>query len=198
MERLVRVEELYASESAKLIKLRQLLAKKTQEAHLIKRKIDEIPTRVELVQYERRFVELYEQVASKLEETRRYYTRYNSLSDSKKFLVKEISVLNSIFENYGKAMDGSDTAKKEKFAESIEAIRKGVTDNVDKSEKKLNDEKGTRDELTDQYNKLMEKQRLYFRAVKEFQEVNREKRGERALNTHIYTQLFLFPFAGMH
>jgi len=61
----------YNSEMAKLNKLRQLLAKKTQEAQLIKRKIDEIPTRTELVQYERRFVELYEQVAAKLEETRR-------------------------------------------------------------------------------------------------------------------------------
>ena len=29
---------------------------------LLRRRIDEIPTRAELVQYERRFVELYEQV----------------------------------------------------------------------------------------------------------------------------------------
>lgn len=72
---MLRIEELYASETEKLKRLRLALAKKTQEIHLVKRKIDDIPTRTELVQYERRFVELYEQVAAKLEETRRYYIR---------------------------------------------------------------------------------------------------------------------------
>ena len=39
-------------------------------------------SRAELVQYERRFVEVYEQIAANLEETRRYYTKYNTLTGS--------------------------------------------------------------------------------------------------------------------
>ena len=38
-----------------------LQARKTREIALLQRKIDEIPTRAELTQYQRRFVELYNQ-----------------------------------------------------------------------------------------------------------------------------------------
>lgn len=71
LDRLLKVEALYASESERLQKLRMLLARKTQQCHVLKRKIDDVATRAELVQYERRFVELYEQIAANLEETRR-------------------------------------------------------------------------------------------------------------------------------
>ena len=37
---------------------------------LLSRKLDDIPTRPELLQYEKRFVELYDTVQSKLSETR--------------------------------------------------------------------------------------------------------------------------------
>jgi hypothetical protein len=43
---------------------------------------------------------VYEQVAGNLEETRRYYTKYNTLSDTHKYLTKEISILNSIGKQY--------------------------------------------------------------------------------------------------
>lgn len=56
------------------------------------RTIDDIPTRTELIQYERRFVELYQQVAWKLEETRKYYDIYNTLDTSLGFLQKEVKI----------------------------------------------------------------------------------------------------------
>lgn len=54
------------------------------------RTIDDTPTRTELIQYERRFVELYQQVAWKLEETRKYYDMYNTLDTTLGFLQKEV------------------------------------------------------------------------------------------------------------
>jgi hypothetical protein len=39
-----------------------VLAKKNQEIAAVLRQIDDIPTRAELIQYERRFVELYQLV----------------------------------------------------------------------------------------------------------------------------------------
>lgn len=67
-------------------------------------------------------------------------------------------------------MSSSD-AGKDKFCDSIENIKKGVKDNLDKLDVKKGDEKVSRDELIDRYNGLMEKQRAYFKAVKEFQDV---------------------------
>ena len=40
------------------------------------------------MQYERRFRELYQQVASKLEETKKFYSLFNTLEEKKGFLSK--------------------------------------------------------------------------------------------------------------
>ena len=56
------------------------------------RTIDDIPTRTELIQYERRFAELYQQVAWKLEETRKYYSFYNHLQTSLSFIQTEVLI----------------------------------------------------------------------------------------------------------
>jgi len=102
-------------------KLTELQARKTQQCHVLKRKIDDVASRAELVQYERRFVELYEQIASNLEETRRYYTKYNTLTDTHKFLTKEISILNSISGKYS-AVSASET-QKAAFLAQIDTIQ---------------------------------------------------------------------------
>ena len=168
MERLLHIEQLYESETAKLLKLRQLLAQKNQESHVVRRKMDEIPTRTELVQFERRFVELYDQVAALLNETKKYYNRYNTLTDTHKFLTKEISILNSVSEGFRNAMKTEKGG--EKFLESLGGISKGVTQNLDKKQEDVNGDKRLRDDLNDKYTRQVEKQRQYFKAVKEFQE----------------------------
>ena len=47
---------------SKYNRMRQLLAEANLEVAHAVRTIDEVPTRIELIQYERRFVELYQQV----------------------------------------------------------------------------------------------------------------------------------------
>ena len=52
----------WKEDTEKLAKIRLLLASKNRQVASLKRKIDEVPTRAELTQYQKRFVELYEQV----------------------------------------------------------------------------------------------------------------------------------------
>ena len=66
-------------------------ARKNREIAGLQRKIDEVPSRAELSQYQRRFVELYNQVAGTHKETKQFYTLYNTLDDSKLYLNKEVS-----------------------------------------------------------------------------------------------------------
>lgn len=84
-------------------------ARKNREIAHLQRKIDEVPSRAELTQYQRRFIELYGQgntdymyiymylrsfmyitVSSMLNETRQYYTLYNSLEDQREYMEKEV------------------------------------------------------------------------------------------------------------
>ena len=57
----------YESDRAKLQKIRLLLAKRNREIALLQRKIDEVPSRTELSQYQRRFIELFNQSEIKSE-----------------------------------------------------------------------------------------------------------------------------------
>ncbi|KAH9369690.1 hypothetical protein HPB48_007657 [Haemaphysalis longicornis] len=122
------VEAQCQQEREKLQRMRLLLAKKNREIAAIQRKIDEVPSRAELNQYQRRFVELYGQVAATHRETKQFFTLYNTLDDIRMYLDKEV-------------------------------------------DKKRQEAKMSRDRLHDHFLELVDKQRLYFRTVKEFKEV---------------------------
>ena len=51
MQRMLQIEQVYEQELSRLKQLKQLLSKKAQEIQLLRRKIDDVPTRTELVQY---------------------------------------------------------------------------------------------------------------------------------------------------
>ncbi|PRD29199.1 UNVERIFIED_CONTAM: Coiled-coil domain-containing protein 93 [Trichonephila clavipes] len=162
------VEKQYNADKEKLQKIRMLLARKNREIATLQRKFDEVPSRAELSQYQKRFVELYNQVAAKHKETKQFYTLYNTLEDSRMYIMKEVDLLNSIQENFTEAMSSS--ASKGEFLTQLEKIVERILQNKSKVEKKKLDEKRQRDMLNDQLLDLIEKQRLYFKTVKDFKE----------------------------
>lgn len=105
-----------AGQRLKAVRLQ--LAKKNRTIVSLQRQLDDVPSRAELAQYQRRFLELYNQginyitphelkklkyeflVASKHKETKQYYTLYNTLEDTRRYMKTEISLLNSISDSY--------------------------------------------------------------------------------------------------
>ncbi|XP_027710481.1 coiled-coil domain-containing protein 93 isoform X2 [Vombatus ursinus] len=162
------IEQQYKIEKEKLQKIRLLLARRNREIAILQRKIDEVPSRAELTQYQKRFIELYSQVSATHKETKQFFTLYNTLDDKKVYLEKEISLLNSIHENFQQAMASS--AARDQFLRQMEQIVDGIKQNRMKLEKKKQENKMRRDQLNDEYLELLEKQRLYFKTVKEFKE----------------------------
>ncbi|KAH3719408.1 coiled-coil domain-containing protein 93-like [Dreissena polymorpha] len=162
------IEKQYNADKEKLHKIRLLLARKNRDIAGLQRKIDEVPSRAELSQYQRRFVELYNQVAATHKETKQFFTLYNTLDDTKLYLNKEVNLLSSIYDNFNQAM--SSAANKEQFLKQFEQIVEGVKNNRAKVEQRKQEEKMRRDQLNDKYLDLVEKQRLYFKTVKDFQE----------------------------
>ncbi|XP_051891079.1 coiled-coil domain-containing protein 93 [Pristis pectinata] len=162
------IEQQYKEDREKLQKIRLLLARRNREIAVLQRKIDEVPSRAELTQYQRRFVELYNQVAATHKETKQFFTLYNTLDDKKVYLEKEVNLLNSIHDNFQQAMASPTT--REQFLRQMEQIVEGIKQNRMKLEKKKQENKMRRDQLNDEYLELLEKQRLYFKTVKEFKE----------------------------
>ena len=106
------------------------------------------------------------QVASKSEETKRYYALYNTLEEKKQHLAKEVSLLNSIFENFSKAATGP---AKDKIADSVDTLNKSVQQMLGKTEQRLTEATTERDQVQGQYDELVKKQRRYYALVKEYQ-----------------------------
>lgn len=93
-------DEELRQEGEKLQLLRLQLAKKNRAVMSLQRQLDNIPCQVELSQYQKRFLELYNNVAAKHKETKQFYALYNSLNETHSYLEKELTLLNSIHDNY--------------------------------------------------------------------------------------------------
>ncbi|GMF53197.1 unnamed protein product [Phytophthora fragariaefolia] len=165
--RLNEIEQMHAQMAQKHKEMKLAAAKQTRALHLKMKQIDEIPTRIELVQYEKRFVELYDEVALTLDETRKYYCVYNTLKTKHEFLEKEISLINSINENFDVAM-GSKTATQAFFGQ-IETIIQNVQSTVSKQQLARDDHQFSVETLDSKYQLLLEQERMYVNAIREFQ-----------------------------
>jgi len=148
--------------------VRQLLAQRNLQVAATSRKIDDVPTRTEMIQYERRFVELYQQVGLKLEETRRYYAMYNTLDKTREFLGKEVKLIDSITNSFEHAMQT--TSSQAEFAAQFDAILKGVESTRIKQEGTLKKKQDEVIKRESDYMEVVDAQRRYFKTVKAFQE----------------------------
>ncbi|XP_046465981.1 coiled-coil domain-containing protein 93 isoform X2 [Neodiprion pinetum] len=155
----------YEVQKERVNKLRLQVAKKNRAIASLTRQLDDVPGRSELTQYQRRFLELYNQVSAKHKETKQYYTLYNTLDDTKLYLSKELALLNSIQDNYNKAM--ASASGKEQFLKQFEAIVSGIKQNKTKVEKRCAEERARRDSLSQQLVTLVEQQRKYVAAVRQ-------------------------------
>lgn len=166
-ERDLMIRDTHTQDSKRLIEHKQALGKKMRDIAMVERMIDEIPSRSELQQYQLQFQELYGQVSSKLNETRKYFQNYNTLSSTMTYLEKEISLINSIHDIFQTAMKSK--SNKAKFLEQLLGILSSVNSNLSKTEQKLTDEKQMLHELSNQHMVLVERERAYHKAAKEFE-----------------------------
>jgi len=160
--------ESHKSDSEKLEKLREVFAAKNRQVAIIKRKIDSVPSRRELQQYQRQFVEVFEQMAVKYTETKQYYNMFNSSEKIRAALEHEVKLLNSIQEMYP-TVKGNKKGR-EKFLSSLKDINTAMDQRVQQQTKALEDEKQRRNEYDKRYIELVEQERLYYAAAKAYQE----------------------------
>lgn len=156
------------NERQKLANIRLKVSKKTRQVIVLRRALD-VPSRSELAQYQRRFLELYTQVSAKHKETKQFYTLYNILNDTKQYIEKEKSLLNSIFENFSSSM--SSPAIRDQFLKQFEAIVMGIKENKNKVLKRQENEKQKKEELCAVLVALLDLQRKYVTATKMLQQL---------------------------
>ncbi|XP_068312385.1 uncharacterized protein [Pyrus communis] len=141
-------------------RLRALLA--------VQRRIVEVPSQSELVQYEYRLSELNAQIQGKLQQTRKYYATYNALLEIKELILKETSLLNSLSSQFQEA--SSTTDGRMKLVSSMEGIIRGSQQKLRKVQLGLQEEQKVCDSLKEKYVAANAEQRHCYSLLKAFQE----------------------------
>ncbi|GAV74836.1 hypothetical protein CFOL_v3_18316, partial [Cephalotus follicularis] len=134
----------------------------------IKRKLDDVPSQSELIQYERRFSELYVHIQDKLRQTRKYYATYNALLEIKELMLKEVSLLNSISSQFQNAI--ASTAGRMILIDSMEGIVKGSQQKLEKVQNGIQEEQKVCDALKERYTAAIAEQRRCYSLLQVFQE----------------------------
>jgi hypothetical protein len=94
------LKQIYEKQQDKLNKITGLYAQVCRDVSRFQRRLDDIPSRPEVTQYQRRFVELYDQIASKHVEAKKCYILYNQLDDTRIQLEKEFNLLTSVLDSF--------------------------------------------------------------------------------------------------
>ena len=79
---------------------RRLVAQENLNLNVIQRKIENCPSNVELTQFHKRLIELFDNMNLKAEENRRYVHLYNTVNDTKGLFQREKKYLTDIITHY--------------------------------------------------------------------------------------------------
>merc|ERR1719499_1496823 len=165
-QRIAKIEEMFTVDKKKYDKVRKVLATRNQDISRIRRKIDGFPSRAELLQYEKRFVELYEQSTELLKENKKYVDLYNTLQVIHERMQNEVSLLESIQKAFN---EGQAQQNPQEFNKNYGVALQHVQEAFAHHEKEHNMVKEALEMKRQLYNKLANRQRKYFIAVKDFQ-----------------------------
>lgn len=171
-EKFKQIEEQYQLVENRLQKQKLLLAKKVREISSIDRRIDDIPTPIEISQYRQAFFQLYNQSAVLYRQTKQNYTLYNTFTDLLSYMKKETDLIESIYQSYPQAILSANG--RENFMKQLENIVESVRQNRLKIERRQQEEKAKRDGLNIQLSELVDKARQYAKVTKDFQEAIKE------------------------
>lgn len=160
--------QVWEKDMEKLEKAREHAAAKNRAVAAIKRKIDSIPSRRELQQYQKQFVEVYEQMAVKFTETKQYFNLYNSGILVKEQLENEKRMLDEISTGFNQCK-GTKRGR-EKFAVAIANMVEELQKEAQKKKDNYNKCILERNKLDEQFVVLNDKEREYYQVAKQFQD----------------------------
>ena len=108
------------------------MAVQNKTINIVQRKIENCPSKIEITQFHKRMVELFDNLNLKAEENRRYINLYNTVQETKKLFSQEKMYLNEINGSYRNCKGKKE---KEVLKNNIRATLDAIKSNIDRSKK---------------------------------------------------------------
>jgi hypothetical protein len=135
---LQQIDQEFDEEHNKLLEQRKLVAVENRNINIVQRKIENCPSKIEITQFHKRLVELFDNMNLKAEENRKYINLYNTVQETKRLFGQEKKYLNEISGSY-KACKGK--KEKEVLCSNIKATLEAIQKNIEKSKKAVEDQR---------------------------------------------------------
>ena len=119
-------------EQNKLLKQRKLIAEQNKDINVLQRKLQNCPSNIEITQFHKRLVELFDNLNLKSEENRKYVSLYNTVLETRRLFKQQSDYMKEINTSYRNAKH-----KKEKevllhnIQNVLTFIDKSITSSVD-------------------------------------------------------------------
>ena len=81
---LAQIDAEFDEEHAKLIEQRKKVAIENRNINIVQRKIENCPSKIEITQFHKRLVELFDNMNLKAEENRKYINLYNTVMETQR------------------------------------------------------------------------------------------------------------------
>ena len=166
-----KIDRAHADVSERYEKARGILGEKNRAVARLQRTLENTPSKTELTQYQKRFVELYEKINQKLEENRKFYGNYNSFLELKALIENQTSLLTGFQEGFKNSKGRS---QRESFAKNVQEAISQLGENRNRAKRKLEELKGQLTGLEREFTQVQEQERLYYQTLKELQEAINE------------------------
>ncbi|KAL0216362.1 hypothetical protein P9112_008546 [Eukaryota sp. TZLM1-RC] len=167
VEKITNLTDVVKREQAKVDKLSSMKQDLSKNIEILKRKEDEFPIRPELVQFERRFSELFEALAVLLDESRRYYDRYNALVDQKQVFERELSLMRNLKSQTTSL--SKDKSFREATMDKLATLSGNLNEHSSSLEIKADKIKNNLEQAVDEKNDCIQQIRSYYSMVRDLQ-----------------------------
>jgi len=124
------IDQEFEEEHGKLLEKRKLVAEQNRTINVVQRKIENCPSKIEITQFHKRLVELFENMNLKAEENRRYINLFNTVQETKKLFAQEKKYLTEINSHYRECKQKKE---KEQLKANIVTTLTAIKLNIEKS-----------------------------------------------------------------
>ncbi len=162
------IDSNYNAELNNLLNKKQFLFEENKEINMLLRKIQVNPSKLELLQYQKRFEELYDQINLVNEKNRELINDINAKEEVKKLLNQKKQTFMDLKDVYNSLKQKKE---KENFKKNLEELVKGVVDSANRSGEKPISLNKELEKVKKQFMEYQEYEQKYMMLVKDY---NRE------------------------
>ena len=159
------IDKSYQNEYQRMLIRKKDLFDQNKIINLLTRKIQVFPSKLELIQYQKRFQELYDQINHISENSKNIMNDLNSKEEVLKLLKQKLEIFVQLREGYKQCKGKKD---KENFKDSLKGVVDSLTESINKSKARLKTMNKEIEENQTKLNELQIYENKYMKMIKEY------------------------------